>query len=109
MKRSATKPVSRATNPIPTNMMIIATTRPALVLGTMSPYPTVVTVSTANHTPSQAVSPLPSIAANDVPPARMMIPTTRVAYRMPSSDRIRRSACARNNGSTRNTRRNRAH
>src|ERR1700704_2288712 len=37
--------------PIPTSMARAATTRPATVFGTWSPYPTVVTVCTAHQSP----------------------------------------------------------
>jgi hypothetical protein len=61
--------VSTATKPIPTTITTSAITRPSRVTGHVSPYPTVVTVTTAHQTPSEVVqSLLVSTAANAAPP-----------------------------------------
>ena len=51
MKKAATEPPNVANNPIPTAMRTTPKILPRSVTGEMSPYPTVVVVTTAHHTP----------------------------------------------------------
>ena len=51
MKKAATEPPSVANSPIPTTMSTTPKILPRSDAGEMSPYPTVVVVTTAHQTP----------------------------------------------------------
>src|SRR5207302_380531 len=91
LPEEAIEAVISATNPMPATITPIPITRPAVVCGVTSPYPTVVIVDIAHQTPSHAVRCwVLSTSLNPTPPARMTSSVRIAASRTPAGVSRRR-------------------
>ena len=94
-KYAATDAPIVATIPIPESIKATPISRPVAVTGAMSPYPTVVVVTTAHQTPDQNPPTASGSATKNSPPPEAIIRTVMPAtYRTPDRPSIVRSAGA---------------